>query len=148
MSSFYFKNEEKLNDASNFGPWKARLIITLKEHDVLEYVQGKVAQPLETINVAARARFNKGEVKAKKFILGSFGEHLITYVSKLNKSKEMYDKQVGMYQVNNLSQILASKNQLKDIKMNKGETIQAYFMRIPKIKDQLLVKLYLIKCLC
>ena len=49
----------------------------------------------------------------------------------------MYDKLIGMYQVNNLSQILALKNQLKDVKMNKGETIQAYFMRISKIKDQL-----------
>ncbi len=50
----------------------------------------------------------------------------------------MYDKLIGMYQVNNLSQILALKNQLKDIKMNKGETIQAYYMRISKVKDQLL----------
>ena len=49
----------------------------------------------------------------------------------------MYDKLIGMYQVNNLIQILALKNQLKDMKMNKGETIQAYFMRISQLKDQI-----------
>lgn len=42
----YFKNEEKLNDASNFGPLKEKLDITLEEHDVLEYVEGEVEEPL------------------------------------------------------------------------------------------------------
>ena len=49
----------------------------------------------------------------------------------------MYDKLIRMYPINNLNQIFALKNQLKDIKMNKGHTIQAYFMRISKIKEQL-----------
>lgn len=133
MSSSYFKNEEKLVDASNFFPWKARLDITIEEHDVLEYV----AEPIENSNAAITARCKKGKVKAKKIILDSLGDHLITYVSNLKKDKEMYDKLIGMYQVNNLSQILALKNQLKDVKINKGESIQAYFMRILKIKDQL-----------
>jgi len=39
--------------------------------------------------------------------------------------------------VNNLSQILYVKNQCNDIKMTKGYTSEAYFMRISKIKDQL-----------
>ena len=49
----------------------------------------------------------------------------------------MYEKLIGMYQVNNLSQVLALKMQLKDIKMNRGETIQVQFTRISKIKAQL-----------
>ena len=137
LCNSYFKNEEKLNDASNFGPWKARLVITLEEHDVLGYVKGMVAEPPKNLNVVVKDRYKKGDVKAKKIILDSLGDHLITYVSKLKKSKEMYDKLIGMYQANNLSQLFALKNQLKEIKMNRGKTIQAYFMRISKIKYQL-----------
>jgi len=49
----------------------------------------------------------------------------------------MYDKIVGMCEVNNLSHVMDLKNQLKESKMHKGETIQSFFMTITKIKDQL-----------
>ena len=123
MSSSYFKNEETLVDTSSFFPSKSRLDITLEEHDVLEYVEGEVAEPAKTSNVVIKARYKKGEVNAKKIILDSLGDHLITYISNMKKVKEMYHKLIGMYQVNNLSQILALENQLKEVKMNKRETI-------------------------
>jgi len=50
----------------------------------------------------------------------------------------MYDKLVGMFKVNNANQILFLKNKLKDIKMDRGESIQSYFMRITQIKNDLL----------
>ena len=53
-------------------------------------------------------------------------------------SKEMYDKLVGMFKANNANQILFLKNKLKDIKMDRGEFIKSYFMRITKIKNDLL----------
>lgn len=37
-----------------------------------------------------------------------------------------------------MNHILSLKNQLKDIKTNKGETVQSYFIRIYQLKDQLL----------
>lgn len=67
-------------------------------------MEDEVVEPPKNLNVVVKARFKKREVKAKKIILDSLGDHLITYVSKLKKSKEMYDKLIGMYQVNNLSQ--------------------------------------------
>lgn len=103
----------------------------------MEYVEGKVPKPPENAFVAAKFKYKKGEVKAKKIIIDSLRDHLITYVSKLKKSKEMYDKLVGMYEVNNLNHIVSLNNQLKDINMNKVETIQSYFMRISQLKDQI-----------
>ena len=43
-----------------------------------------------------------------------------------------------MCKVNNANQILFLKNKLKDIKMDKGESIQSYFMKITQIKNDLL----------
>lgn len=103
MSSSYFKNEEKLNDASNFSPWKVRFYITLKEHDVSEYVEGEVAKPPKNLNVVIKARYKKGEVNVKIIILDYLEDNIITYVSNLKKSKEMYDNLIGMNQLNNLS---------------------------------------------
>eukprot|EP00253_Pinus_taeda_P033904 PITA_33904 len=50
----------------------------------------------------------------------------------------MYDKLVGIFKMNNENQILFLKNKLKDIKMDKGDSIQSYFMRITQIKNDLL----------
>ena len=40
--------------------------------------------------------------------------------------------------MNNAIRILFLKNKLKDIKMDRGESIQSYFMRITVIKNDLL----------
>jgi len=55
----------------------------------------------------------------------------------MKKPNEMYDKLIGMHEVNKLIHIITLKNQLRDVKMNKGETIQAYFIMISNVKDQL-----------
>ena len=47
----------------------------------------------------------------------------------------MYDKLIGMFAVSNLNQIIVLENQLKDIKKNREETVQAYFLRMTKIKN-------------
>ena len=135
MSSSSFKEHEKLGDASNFAAWKVILEIIADNNDVLEYIQGRMPDPPK--NDSAYLINKKGESKAKKIIVDSLQDHLLAYVGNLRKSKEMYDNIVGMYEVKNLSHIMDLKNQLKESKMHKGETIQSIFMRIIEITDQL-----------
>ena len=40
-----------------------------------------------------------------------------------------------MFKASNANQIIFLKNKLKNIKMDKGESIQSYFMRVTKIKN-------------
>ena len=80
----------------------------------------------------------QGENKAKKIVRDSIHKHLVAYISELGTSKEMYDKLVGKFRASNANQILFLKNKLKNIKMDKGESIQSYFMRIIEIKNDLL----------
>ena len=61
---------------------------------------------------------------------------MLIYVGKLKKSKDIYDKLVGMYELKNLNHILSLKNKLKDMKMNKEEYVQSYIMRISQLRDQ------------
>eukprot|EP00253_Pinus_taeda_P026306 PITA_26306 len=114
------------------------LDLTLEHHEVLDYVQGKVVEPLSNAPAAAKMKYRKGEIKAKKILVDSIQNHLVAYISDLGTSKEIYDKLIGMFKVNNANQILFLKNKLKDIKMGKGEPIQSYFMRITQIKNDLL----------
>ena len=50
----------------------------------------------------------------------------------------MYDKLVSMFRDNNDNQVIFFKNQLKNIKKGKDESIQSYFMRLTEIRKNLI----------
>jgi len=137
-SSSYFKLDDKLHDKFDYHALKMSLDSTLEEHDIMDYVQGKITKPPSNALAAAKTKYKKGEVKAMKIIKDSIHKHLVAYISDLNTFKKIYDKLVGMFKVSNANQVLFLKNKLKDIKKGRGEGIQSYFMRITKIKDDLL----------
>lgn len=103
MSISYFKDNEKLANASGFVAWNTRINVTLDEYDVLAYVEGKILASPENAPQAVKSKYKKAEIKAKKIIIDSFRDHLLVYISSLKTSNKMYDKIVGMYEVNNLS---------------------------------------------
>jgi len=137
-SSSYFKSEDKRNDKSDYHAWKMSLELTLEEHDFMDSVHGKIVEPPSNAPVAAKTKYKKGEVKAKKIIMDSIHMHLVAYISDLGTSKDMYEKLVNMFKASNANQVLFLKNKLKEIKKGRGEDIQSYFMRITEIKNNLL----------
>lgn len=139
MFASYFMDVENLGGSSNFVASNIGLEMALDENDALEYVEGKVPEPPKNAHVASKSKYKKGEIKTKKIIIYSLKDHLPTYIGKLEESKDIYNKLVGMYEVNNLNHILSLKKQIKDINMNKGEIVQSYFMRLSQLRDQLLI---------
>jgi len=101
-------------------------------------VKGRVVEPPSNAPATTKTKYKKGEVKAKTIIINSIQKHLVAYIFGLEISKEMYDKPVGMFKMSNANQILFLKNKLKDMKMDKGESIQSYFTRITQIKNDIL----------
>lgn len=95
-SSSYFPAEDKLHDKSDYHGWKMSLDLTLEEKEVMDYVQGKIPESPSNALVAAKTKYNKVEVKAKKIIRDSIDKHLMAYISKLKTSKEIYDGLVDM----------------------------------------------------
>ena len=80
-------------------------------------------EPPKNAFASLKNRYKKGESKAKKIIADGFQDHLLAYVGNLRKSKDVYDKIADMYEINNLNEIITLKDQLKEIKMEKGETV-------------------------
>ena len=93
----------------------------------MDYVQGKIQEPPSTATVAAKSKYKKGEIKAKLMIRDSIHKSLVAYISELGTSKEMYDKLVNMFKANNANQILFFKNQLKNLKKGRDESVRSYF---------------------
>eukprot|EP00253_Pinus_taeda_P004465 PITA_04465 len=136
-SSSHFPAEDKLHEKSDYHEWKMSLDLTLEEQEVLDHVRGRIVEPPSNSS-AARNKWTRGEVKAKKIIRDSIDKHLVAYVFELTTSKEIYDRLVSLFKVNDANQVLFLRNKLKEIKKGKGEGMQAYFLRITEIKNDLL----------
>eukprot|EP00253_Pinus_taeda_P006195 PITA_06195 len=137
-SSTHFPAEDKLCEKSNYHGWKMSVNLSLEEQEVLDHVRGRVVEPPSNVSAAAKNKWTKGEVKAKKIIWDSIDKRLVAYVFELNTSKEIYDRQVSLFKVNDANQVLFLRNKLKEIKKGKDENMQAYFLRITEIKNNLL----------
>jgi hypothetical protein len=85
MASTPLRVEDRLDGASNFLSWKARVTLALKEYDLWEVVD-KVVAPL----IDLEAHEKKG-IKAERVILDSMKDHLIHHLSEKNMTKEMFD---------------------------------------------------------
>eukprot|EP00253_Pinus_taeda_P016139 PITA_16139 len=137
-SSSHFLAEDKLRKKFAYHGWKMSLDRTLEEQKVVDYVKGKILEPPSNAPDATKNKYTKGEVKAKKIIRDSIDKRLVVYIFDWNTSKEIYDRMVSMFKVNDAIQVLFLKNKLKDIKKGKDEDIQSYFLRIVEIKNDLL----------
>ena len=113
------------------------LDLALEDKDVMDYVQGNIQEYPSNAYVAMNSKYRKGKIKENIIIQDSIHKHFVAYISELKTSNEMYDKLVSMFRANNANQILFLKNQLKNIKKDKDESMQSYFMRLTEIKNNL-----------
>jgi len=84
-----FKEDQTLVGASNFLAWKNRTDIVLEVNEIIDHVHGKVSKPSEE---RALSKYMKKDLKAQKILKESIKDSLISYVTKLETSKEIYDK--------------------------------------------------------
>jgi hypothetical protein len=76
-------------------------------------------------------------VRAKRIITVSILDHFIPQVASKITLKEMFDSITRLYEGRNINQMMNLRTQLKNTKMQKGETIHDYFSRISQFKEQL-----------
>ena len=79
----------------------------------------------------------KDNTRAMKLIVDGVKDHLLPIITELDTAHEMFKALQEMFEINNTTRILTLKDNLSNIKMNKGETVSTYFMRITELRNQL-----------
>jgi hypothetical protein len=77
------------------------------------------------------------DVKARKIIIYSVRDHLLSRIANLKTTYEMYEALKDMFESDNTLSSLTLKGQLQSTKMTKGDTVATFFMKISEIKEQL-----------
>jgi hypothetical protein len=118
---------DKLEGVENFRSWKYRIGLILEQNDLERFVKEEVPEPADA---AKKEKHQKDTIRAKRIIVASIKDHLIPYVSSKKTPKEMFDALTRLYEGNNINWKMNLRTQLKNTRMQKGETIQEYFSRI------------------
>jgi len=74
-------------------------------NEVMEHVKGSITKPPKE-DAQALARYMKREVRAQRILIESIKDPLIPYVSKLETSKEIYDKLVELFFVSTAREVI------------------------------------------
>jgi hypothetical protein len=126
--------EGRLEGATNFRAWKARILLLLEENDLKDYVEMVVPDPNDAQELATH---KKKEVKAKRELLDYVKDHLIPHIFEKKTTKDMYDASVGLYQSRNTNRKLILRHKLRSVEMSKSNTVASYLVRITQICDRL-----------
>jgi hypothetical protein len=93
----------------------------------LDHVKNMLPEPEDE---EAKEKFKKNEVKAKRILADSINDHMIPNVSKLKTAEEIFDSLTRLYERNKTSRNFTLRHQLRNVTMNKSETITNFFTRI------------------
>jgi hypothetical protein len=123
---------DKLEGVDNFCAWKYRIALILEDNYLAIFIKENVPEP---VDATTKAKYQKYMVRAKRIIAKSIKDHLISQVSSKNTPKEMFDALTRMYEGMNINPKMNLRTQLKNIKMQKGETVHDYFSRVSQFKE-------------
>ena len=126
--------EDRLEGSINFYSWKIRITTILEELELETFIEKDMLIPEDEIEKETWKRRNN---KAKKIIVDSVKDHILPSIENLKKAFEIFTTIKNAFEINNSSRLITLKNQLMNIKMNKGETISSYFGRISEIRNHL-----------
>ena len=126
--------EDRLEGISNFRSWKSRMLMLLNEQDLKDHVLKDI---LELEVARDKTKHKKNEVVAMRIIMDSVRDHLVPIISNQDSVKKMYEALRNLFENENLSRIIALKDQLRQCKFKQDDSISTFFVKLSQIRDQL-----------
>lgn len=95
MATVGLQDQDRLEGASNYVIWKARMSFLLDEHGLKVYINNLVAVPQDPNQLK---EYKREMAKAKRMILDGVRDHTFSHISGQNMTKEMWDSLAMLYQ--------------------------------------------------
>ena len=114
--------EDKLWGVDIFQAWKYIISLILEENDLDQYINGEFLDPEGD---EAKDTHTKNLLKAKRIIVDSIKDHLIPHVLSFKTPKEVFYALTKIFEAKNINQKMTLRIQLKNVKIQKSETIQS-----------------------
>lgn len=89
------RDQDKLDGASNFVIWKARILVFLDKHRIKDYAL-KVVVVL--VDADPLKKYEEAQAIAKCMILHGVKDHVLPHISEKETSREMWEALTTLYQ--------------------------------------------------
>ena len=93
--------------------------------------------PATPVDPQQLAQHSKKDAKARRIILEGVKDHTIPHLSGKKTAKEMWSAIIGLYQSTSEARKLVLRDKLRNIKMEKSESVVSYLTRFTQVKDEL-----------
>jgi 2-phosphoglycerate kinase len=134
MATTGLRYEHLLEGASNFLPWKARIMFFLKENGLWSHANTTVTTPIDTVEMA---KHEAKQAKAMWMILDSMRDHLVPHLSEKKSANVMFLTLTNLFYNNNENHKMVLRDRLRNTKMSKADSVTSYLTRISQVCDQL-----------
>jgi hypothetical protein len=136
MSASQMRVEDRLAGASNWSPWKARMIFVLEDLELWDIVEA-VVPPIPITAPVLVAEFRKRNNKAKRTICDAVRDHIIPHLTGKACAYEMWASLCKLYESSNENRKMVLHDRLRGIRMLKDESVTSFLGRYTQIRDEL-----------
>jgi hypothetical protein len=136
MSVSQMRVEGRLARASNWLPWKARMIFILEDLELWDIVEAVVPLIPVTAPVLV-AEFRRRNNKAKRIICDAVRDHIIPHLTGKTCAFEMWASLCKLYESSNENRKMALHDRLRGIHKLEDESVTSFLGRYTQIKDEL-----------
>ena len=135
MAPHRLRDQDWLDDLSNFAIWKAKILVVLEAYDLQEHVESVLDTPTNAILLA---KHNEVATHAKRFIMDEVKDDVVPYIAEKKTTNEMWKYLTTLYQGKFVQKKMLLENQMRLFVMNKWEEINHFLFKLQTIWDQLI----------
>jgi hypothetical protein len=136
MSVSQMRVEDRLAGASNWSPWKARMVFVLEDLELWDIVEAVVPAIPVTAPILV-AEYRKRNNKAKRTISDAVWDHIIPHVTGKTHAYQMWASLCSLYESSNENRKMVLHDRLRGIRMLKDESVTSFLGRFTRIRDEL-----------
>jgi len=127
MAASGLRDQDRLDGASNYVIWKARMSCFLDEHFLKIYIDSVVA---ELMDPDLLKKYKGENAKTKRMILDGVKDHIVCHIVDRDSAKEMWDALSMLYQESSKHRKMYLEQKMRSMQMQKGEPIDSFLTKI------------------
>ena len=130
MALHGLRDQDRLDGASNFAVWKARILSVLDKNHVKNFALKVIAI---TVDPNDNDKYKEAMVRAKSIILDGVKDHVVPHIAEKETTYEMWEALKKSYQHNCVQRRMLLENQMRSYQMKKRPLINTFFRGLNEI---------------
>lgn len=111
------RDQDRLDGASNYVIWKAKISYVLDKHDLKMSVNSVVVVPVDANSLK---RYNAEMAKTKRIILDGVRDHVVSHIAGKDTARQMWEALATLYEGSSEQQKMYLEEKLRCMRMQKG----------------------------